>query len=136
MENQLSLTEQFNNQKANTYCSLNTENVESKKILYKASQKCDYRVADSLNKVIYLKDLYIRKSEKVDESTGEVITKYRTILIDKDGKTYASASKGLFNSVGQLISIMGEPTMWAEPLAIKVSELQLEKGKTYTIELA
>ena len=33
----------------------------------------------------------------VDEETGELKTKFRTILFDKSGQTYATGSYGIFN---------------------------------------
>lgn len=116
-----------------TYCSIPLDTTENKKKVFAISENADGVVADHIDESILLKDLFLQKYEKIDEETGEVITRTRTILISADGTSYASASKGLYNSVLKLIALLGKPDEWDEPIEIKVKEVSIDKGKTYTI---
>ena len=119
----------------NVYCSVKGNTVEEKKLVFNAMSQCDYKVADKLGETIALKDVILQKYNKVNETTGELEGKYRTILIDSQGVTYASASVGLFNSLMRLFAIIGEPNTWASPINIQVVETAMKKGgKTYTIK--
>ena len=103
--------------------------------MLKIAQKADKRVADILNTPIKLANVFIQSYEKVDEETGEVQTKVRTILIDDANNSYASASRGLYNSLLKLFAILGMPDTWEKPIDIKVVEVGMKNGgKTYVIE--
>lgn len=133
--NNLTLTEELKQNQNQMYCSMNIETEEDKKKLYNLMGNCDYRVSDKLDTEIMLKDVLIQKFISVDDETGVAEEKYRIVLIDNNGKTYASGSKGLYRSVGQLLAIMGEPSTWNTPVKIKVTEVGIKNGgKTYVIK--
>nr|DAF80535.1 MAG TPA: Single stranded DNA binding protein [Caudoviricetes sp.] len=134
--NNLTLVDELQESSKQMYCSLVIKTEEDKKMLYNLLGNCDFRVADKLDTEIALKDVLIQKFTNVDDETGAIEEKYRVILIDKDNKTYASGSKGLYRSLGQLLAIMGEPSTWSEPIKIKVVETNLRNnaGKTYVIK--
>lgn len=134
--NNLTLVDELQESSKQMYCSLVINTDEDRKKLYNLLGNCDFRIADKLNTEIALKDVLIQKFNNVDDETGTIEEKYRVILIDEDGKTYASGSKGLYRSLGQLLAIMGEPATWSEPIKIKVVETNLRNnaGKTYVIK--
>lgn len=134
--NNLTLVDELQESSKQMYCSLVINTDEDRKKLYNLLGNCDFRIADKLNTEIALKDVLIQKFNNVDDETGTIEEKYRVILIDADGKTYASGSKGLYRSLGQLLAIMGEPSTWSEPIKIKVVETNLRNnaGKTYVIK--
>ena len=134
--NNLTLVDELQESSKQMYCSLVINTDEDRKKLYNLLGNCDFRIADKLNTEIALKDVLIQKFNNVDDETGTIEEKYRVILIDEDGKTYASGSKGLYRSLGQLLAIMGEPATWNEPIKIKVVETNLRNnaGKTYVIK--
>lgn len=135
MENTLTVLEDIDSNKKQVYCSMSIDSNEDRKKLYSIMENADYRVADKLNTDILLKDIILQKYQNVNEETGEVIDKYRILLVDNEGKSYASASKGLYNSIVRLISFLGEPSEWIEPLKINVVEVKTKKGqKTYSIK--
>ena len=76
---------------------------------------------------IEIKDVFVQKYEKEDK--GEVKTKFRTIIFDKDGKTYVTASYGIYNSLAKIMSAFGEPQTWENPLPVKVVERPLGDGR-------
>ena len=135
-EASLTLVDELNRNSKELYCSLPADTVEDKKAIFKVLGSADYKVADTLGTTINLRNVLVQKYEKVNQETGEVETKYRTILIDENGTTYASASKGLFTSCKRLFALMGLPENWTESLPIKVEEVKTTQGfKTYEIKL-
>lgn len=114
--------------KDNVYSSMNCETMEEKKILYNALNSCDALVKDVVGSEINLKDFYIERYEKMDDKTGELKPKYRTILFDDEGKSYATGSYGIFNSIQKLILAFGLPNTWKEPIKVKVEELKTKTG--------
>ena len=66
----------------------------------------------------------------VDEGTGEVIgttSKYRIIIFDNEGKTYATGSYGIYNSLNMIIDIFGNPSE-EHPIKVKVSKKATSNG--------
>lgn len=129
MKNEIML----NNSDLKIYSSVKANTVEEKKAVYNALEKCDVLLNDIVGTEINIKDFYIeeRQREEEDESTGEVkqITKYRTILFDMDGKTYATGSYGVYNALRRICMVYGEPT-WTEGVVVKVDKKPMGNGKT------
>lgn len=134
--NNLTLVEELQESSKQMYCSMEVKTAEDRKKLYNLLGNCDFRLSDKLDTEIYLTNVLVQKFTNVDDETGAVEEKYRVILVDKDGKTYASGSKGLYKSLGQLLAIMGEPNTWTEPLKIKVVQVDVKNGagKTFIIK--
>lgn len=134
--NDLTLVDEMARSKKQTFCSIEGNTAEERKQIFNAMSKCDYRVADMLNQTITLKDVIIQKYTSVAEDTGEVSEKNRIILIDNEGKTYASASRGLYNGILRLFAIVGMPATWKEPMQVQVCETTTKKGqKTYELKI-
>lgn len=142
MENEKNELMIFDKEKASIYTSLNCESVEDKKSLYNALENCDVLLNDVVNTEILMKDIYIQEMTKTvkDEKTGEVkfnektgevltIKKYRTIIFDVDGKTYATGAYGVVNSLKRIISVFGEPATWESPIKVKVVKKPIKDGK-------
>lgn len=129
MKNEIML----NNSDLKIYSSVKANTVEEKKAVYNALEKCDVLLNDIVGTEINIKDFYIeeRQREEEDETTGEVkqITKYRTILFDMDGKTYATGSYGVYNALRRICMVYGEPT-WTEGVVVKVDKKPMGNGKT------
>lgn len=128
MNNELML----NNNDLKIYTSVKANNVEDKKSIYNALEKCDVLLNDIVGTEINIKDFYIeeRHKEETDEN-GEVkvITKYRTILFDTEGKTYATGSYGVYNALRRICMVYGEPT-WNEGVMVRVDKKPIGNGKT------
>lgn len=123
--NELTLFEQKTN---NMYCSKSIANEEEKKALFNSLEGCDVLLNDCVGAQIKIKDVYCEARDVVDEETGEVKKKYRTILFDVDGKTYATGSYGIYNVISKIIAIYGQPT-WEEGLAVEVTKRPIGNGK-------
>ncbi len=128
MENKIAVFEENENQRK-MYSTLDLNNVESKVTLFNATENCDELVFDNVGKDLILKDVYVEQIPTINEETGEQIFKYRTILFDSEGKTYASGSYGLYNSVQKIISIFGQEFMHTEGIKVKIGKRTIN-GKT------
>ena len=134
MENENKLTI-FNGERNNTYCSITPTTDKEKKQLFNALETCDALLNDCVGTEIDMKDLYIEQREVQDEN-GEIKVKYRTIIFDKTGQTYATGSYGIYNIINKIVSIYGLPNTWKEPLKVKVAKRPIGDGKqSLTLQL-
>lgn len=109
------------------YSSKSMKTIEDKKELFNALEECDVLINDCVGEVIDIKDFYIEEYDKADETTGELKTKYRTIIFDKDGKSYATGSYGIYNSIKKLIMVYGYPT-YTDEVKVKISKKKTKNG--------
>ena len=119
----------FSEIKQNIYCSKVAESEKEKKELFNALESCDALLNDCVGQEIEIKDMYVEEKQVVDEETGELKTKFRTILFDKSGQTYATGSYGIFNVLKKIVGIYGLPTTWEKPLKVKVAKRPIGNGK-------
>ena len=119
----------FSGIKQNIYCSKIVESEEEKKDLFNALESCDALLNDCVGQEIELKDIYVEEKEVVDDVTGEVKTKFRTIIFDANGQTYATGSYGIYNVIKKIVSIYGLPNTWSSPLKVKVAKRPIGNGK-------
>ena len=84
------------------------------------------RLKAAVNMTLELKDIYAEQCEFVNQETGDVTPGVRIVFITADGKSYQSASKGVFTSTQKLLSIMGEPYTWKKP--VKIIPYEISKG--------
>ena len=125
-KNELTL---FTGVKAQTFCSKVVEKEEEKKELFNALETCDALLNDCVGQEITIKDIYCEEKEVIDDERGELKKKYRTIIFDMNGQTYATGSYGIFNVIKKLISIYGLPT-WEEGIKVKVAKRPIGNGKS------
>lgn len=129
MENEKNELTLFSGVKQNVYCSKLVETEEEKKQLFNTLETCDALLNDCVGTEIELKDIYVEERQTVDEETGELKTKYRTILFDVNGQTYATGSYGIYNIIKKIVRIYGLPTEWENPLKVKVAKRPIGNGK-------
>ena len=130
MENEKNELTLFSGVKQNIYCSKKAESEEEKKELFNALESCDVLLNDIVGTEIEIKDIYVEEKQVVDDETGEVKTKYRTIIFDSEGKTYATGSYGIYNVLKKIIGIYGLPTDWEKTLKVKVIKRPIGNGKS------
>ena len=132
MKNDLSLV----NAKINdTYCSILADDEKNKKIMINALNGCDILLNDIVGEIIELENVFIQEREIIDEKTGEVRKKYRTILIDKNGKTYATSAYGVYNSLMNVFALYGTPETWKEPKSFEVKKVKNNKNGFESLKL-
>lgn len=130
MENQKNELSLFSGIKQNIYCSKVAESEKEKKELFNALESCDVLLNDIVGQEIDIKDIYVEEKQVEDTDTGEVKTKYRTIIFDNDGKTYATGSYGIYNVLKKIVGIYGLPDSWEKPLKVKVAKRPIGNGKS------
>ena len=119
----------FSGVKQNIYCSKKIETDEEKKDLFNALESCDALLNDCVGQEIEIQDIYVEEKQVVDEKTGELKNKYRSILFDVTGQTYATGSYGIYNVLKKIVSIYGLPEAWEKPLKVKVTKRPIGNGK-------
>ena len=119
----------FSGIKQNVYCSKVAETEKEKKELFNALESCDALLNDCVGQEIKIKDIYVEEKQVMDSETGEIKTKYRTILFDENGQTYATGSYGIYNVLKKIVQIYGLPESWEKPLLVKVAKRPIGNGK-------
>jgi hypothetical protein len=128
MNNELML----NDNKQKIYSSVNANTVEEKKKLYNALESCDVLLNDIVGTEINIKDFYIEENTKeITDDNGETksVVKFRTILFDTEGKTYATGSYGIYNALKKICLVFGFPT-WDEGVKVRVEKKPIGNGRT------
>ena len=129
MENQNQLT-LFSGINQNIYCSKSAKTEKEKKELFNALETCDARLNDCVGQEIEIQDIYVEEKKVVDEETGELKDKFRTIIFDKSGQTYATGSYGIYNVMKKIVGIYGFPDSWEKPLKVKVAKRPIGNNKS------
>lgn len=115
-----------------SYLSANPSTQDEKINILNAVMNPQHRVADYINLVINVKDVYaeivMMDQKKKDDSgklveTGEKVPTPRVILIDDKGEGYQCVSWGIYSALNKIMAFMGEPT-WDTPLPLKVTQTQ------------
>lgn len=119
----------FSEIKQNVYCSKVAETEKEKKELFNALESCDALLNDCVGQEINIKDIYVEEKQVIDDESGEAKTKYRTILFDENGQTYATGSYGIYNVLKKIVQIYGLPESWEKPLKVKVAKRPIGNGK-------
>ena len=119
----------FSGIKQNVYCSKVAETEKEKKDLFNALESCDALLNDCVGQEIKIKDIYVEEKQVMDDESGEIKTKYRTILFDENGQTYATGSYGIYNILKKIVQIYGLPDSWEKPLKVKVAKRPIGNGK-------
>lgn len=129
MENQEKSLSLFGEMQSKVYCSMVATTDEEKKKLFNTLESCDVLLNDCVGNEIAIKDIYIEERNVIDEGTGELRTKYRTIIFDENGQTYATGAYGIYNVLKKIVQIYGTPDLWQEPLKVKVAKKPIGNGK-------
>ena len=129
MENQEKSLSLFGEMQSKVYCSMVATTDEEKKKLFNTLESCDVLLNDCVGNEIAIKDIYIEERNIIDEETGELRTKYRTIIFDENGQTYATGAYGIYNVLKKIVQIYGTPDLWQEALKVKVAKKPIGNGK-------
>ena len=112
MKNDLVIFNPENTMEREMYTTVDLNTEESRIELFNATESADVLLNDIVGQTITINNIYVEKNpiKEVDDETGEVTfngVKYRTILFDTDGQTYATGSYGVYNSVRKMIDLLG-----------------------------
>lgn len=118
-------------------------NITDKKKLFNLENKVDNLLNDCENKLIHVKEVIIKRYEKpmknpeINEETGEIIKdkeiSMACVLVDKEGKSYATGSKTFTIQMMRYLEMFG---LDDEGFLIKITKTKQESGnKTLGFEL-
>lgn len=134
MENGLTLYNVTANESGAPYTSLLAESEDTALLLYKAMNNPDERLSDHINEIVTIRHIFIQPIELPDQETGEVQISPRIVLISDDGTTYATISKGIYNSLKNLCTIIGTPETWKAPVKVKVIQRTIKERKMLSLD--
>lgn len=126
---------------AGMYSTVKGTDEASRKLLFNAVNSAE-SISELLSAskdgfTIKVSNIVIQQVDVANEVTGEVETAPRVIFIDDKGKAYSALSKGLLQSVRNIIGLLGEPSTWDAPIAFKVTEKKSRRGFRFmTLEIA
>ena len=135
------LVEQLKNPNGQFYCSIKNDGTRKTKIaIFNAVNGADESVADHIGEILEIVNVVAHPVELVDEETGVIVNALRTVLIDKNGKSYTAVSQGITSALAKIFSIVGTPEEGAwekEPVKMKIRQVKTRNGnnKVNTIEL-
>lgn len=89
-----------------------------------------------VNQEIMLTNYYLERVNITDRETGEIQNLIRTVLIDANGASYGSISKGVSNGLKAIISIYGPASEWPSPIPVRISQQQVGRGRMYCLRVA
>lgn len=76
---------------------------------------------DATNQVIDIQDVVVRPYDTVDEETGEISQGVTVVIIDQDGKAFATSSKSVYFKLKSIFGTFGYPHYEAdESVKVKV----------------
>ena len=112
MKNELVIFNPENTNEREMYTTVDLSTEEARVDLFNATESADILLNDIVGQTLTINNIYIEKNpvKEIDDETGEVTfngVKYRTILFDTDGRTYATGSYGVYNSVRKMIDLLG-----------------------------
>lgn len=129
--NNLTITDKINENVKR--CTLDLNDEDNQVSLYNVlTGDADILINNIVDQEIVMTGAYMDKhpAPVVDEGTGEVVgttSKYRIILFDDEGKTYATGSYGIYNALLMIFDIFGEPSK-EHPIKVKVSKKATANG--------
>lgn len=117
------------------YCSLAPATAKEAGTLFNAISNPTNRLSESINKVLYVRDVYAEVIECANENTGEKELTHRIVLIDKDMKSHQCVSVGVYQAVKRLMAMFGAPT-WNPPLPLEVKSIDKGAKRILSLEIA
>ena len=132
--NNNSLIADFSDTQVNTWTSLKAETYEDKAKLYNTMSNPTGKISDLINTEINIVDLFVEMVDITDDTTGEIITTPRTVIITDMGDSYQAVSRGIYSSLKKIISVFGPPT-WSPALTVKVVQVELPQGRTFNFRV-
>ena len=131
-ENNLTVTDKIN--ESIKRCTLDLNNEDNAVSLYNVlTGDDDALLNDMIDQTIVMTGAFMDKhpAPVVDEGTGEVIgttSKYRIIIFDEEGKTYATGSYGVYNSVRKMLDLLGV-SLISKGIKVEVIKVPTQDGK-------
>lgn len=135
MENEITLYNAVENELGQPYCSMQVTDEKSASMLFKAMNQPDDSLGDHINETIDVTNIFIQPVPMVNNDTGEMNVVPRIVLFDAEGKTYVTVSRGIYNALKNMCTIVGTPETWKAPITIKVGQRQIKERRMFTFDV-
>ena len=135
MENEITLYNAVENELGQPYCSMQVTDEKSASMLFKAMNQPDDSLGDHINETIDVTNIFIQPVDMPNQDTGEMNVVPRIVLFDVEGKTYVTISKGIYNALKNMCTIVGTPETWKAPVTIKVGQRQIKERRMLTFDV-
>lgn len=135
MENEITLYNAVENELGQPYCSMQVTDEKSASMLFKAMNQPDDSLGDHINETIDVTNIFIQPVVMPNQDTGEMNVVPRIVLFDVEGKTYVTISKGIYNALKNMCTIVGTPETWKAPVTIKVGQRQIKERRMLTFDV-
>lgn len=106
-----------------TYCSMVPKTIEERKFLFNSVNSPTLVLRDFINKTINVRDVFAEECTFLDKETGAISDGVRIVLIDADGNSYSTCSRGIFSGLSKLFTLYGTPDRWTEPVPIMIKQI-------------
>ena len=123
------------NELGQPYCSMQVTDEKSASMLFKAMNQPDDSLGDHINETIDVTNIFIQPVVMPNQDTGEMNVVPRIVLFDVEGKTYVTISKGIYNALKNMCTIVGTPETWKAPVTIKVGQRQIKERRMLTFDV-
>lgn len=120
----------MNNPAAGFYSSIKSDDFASRMNVARALTTSE-PLDENLGKTINLVDFIIQPVDLANQQTGEVQTAPRVVLIGDDGQAYHATSIGLLSSLRNIVTALGEPSTWPQPVGISVVKQKGNNGYSF-----
>lgn len=117
------------------YCSITATDGESATLIFNAMNAADESIDGFINQHIEVAGVYVQKIMMADKETGEAGEVPKVVLFDSNGKTYATASKGMYNSLCNVCMLLGPPDKWVSPITVKILQTKVKRGSMLSFEV-
>ena len=121
------------------YTSISTANFADKVKLNNAIAD-SVAIIDHLDTWFVLRDIVIQEVELTDDdadatpdNSPTVSNVLMTVLVADDGTAYRVFSGGVFRDLQRILNLLGEPSTWDMPVAVKVVESRSGKNRYYNL---
>lgn len=116
------------------FCSMVAKTDTEKAQLFSVMNNPEYRLADEVNEVITMKDVFAEIVSITDKKTGEIVDVPRIVIIDENNKGHQCVSKGIFSAIQKIFMIYGVPT-YNVPLKLKVTGINKDTNRILTLSV-
>lgn len=135
MSNELTIYNAMTNESNMPYCSVSATDGASATLIFNAMNNADEAIDQYINQSIEVAGVFVQKIYMTDEKTGEANELPKVVLFDSNGHTYATASKGMYNSLCNVCMLLGDPAHWKSPITVKILQTKVKKGTMLSFEV-
>lgn len=116
-----------------SYCSLVPKNEEQQINLFNSINSPQKKLKDMINLEISVRHVFAEECEYIDKETGESMPGVRIVLIDENGESYSTSSRGIFNGLSKLFALFGTPEHWKKAVKLKIRQVSVATDKNVLV---